>query len=129
MIRISSRAALLLLALGACGGERKDAAAQDDSTMASVNGVDDSLVLSTPEGVQVWFTAARPAADSAGNVCVERTMEIRRDGKATPIPLLYTGVGPSLVNDSTIEALLYLHCRPMSRYHVDLHTGQPVRVE
>jgi hypothetical protein len=56
-------------------------------------------------------------------------MEIRWSGKITAIPLLYTGAAPRLVNDTTIEAAIWLHCRPGNVYHVDLHTGRPVRVK
>jgi hypothetical protein len=55
-------------------------------------------------------------------------MEIRAEGRTTAIPLLYTGAGPRLVNDSTIEAELWLNCRPGQAYRVDLRTGRPVRV-
>jgi hypothetical protein len=56
-------------------------------------------------------------------------MGIRRDGKRTPIPLLYTGAPPRLVNDSTIEAAIWLNCRPGNVYQVNLRSGQPVRVK
>lgn len=88
----------------------------------------DSLALTAPGGVEVWFTGARPAADSAGTACTERVMEIRRDGRRIAIPLLYTGQVPRLVNDSTLEVPIWLHCRPGNVYRVSLTTGQPVRI-
>jgi len=88
----------------------------------------DSLALTAPGGVEVWFTAARPAADSSGRSCTERVMEIRREGRRIAIPLLYTGQAPRLVNDSTLEVPIWLHCRPGNVYQVSLATGQPVRV-
>jgi hypothetical protein len=86
----------------------------------------DSLALTAPGGVEVWFIATRPAKDSAGTPCVERAMEIRRDGGRVAIPLLYTGEAPTLVDDSTLRAHLWLHCRPMRLYEVNLRTGRPV---
>ena len=99
-----------------------------DSSIAAPPLVADSLLLTTPAGVQVWFTDARPEADSAGAACVERVLEIRRDGSRIPVPLLYTGTVPRLVNDSTIEAPIWLHCRPGNVYQVSLTSGHPVRV-
>jgi hypothetical protein len=86
----------------------------------------DSLALTAPGGVEVWFIATRPAKDSAGSPCVERAMEIRRDGGRVAIPLLYTGEAPTLADDSTLRAHLWLHCRPMRLYEVNLRTGRPV---
>jgi len=117
-----------VVGLIACGGER--AGSNRDSvprTMTAPRPVD-SLVLTTATGAQIWFGAARPARDSAGTSCTERVMEIRADGRTTPIPLLYTGETPRMVNDSTIEAAIWLNCRPGHVYRVDLRTGQPVRV-
>ena len=87
----------------------------------------DSLALRAPGGAEVWFTASRDAVDSAGRACVERVMEIRRDGQRIHIPLLYTGHPPVLLNDSTIRASIWLHCRPGNRYRISLRTGQPLR--
>jgi hypothetical protein len=56
-------------------------------------------------------------------------MQIRREGQNIAIPLLYTGSTPRLVNDSTIEAPIWLNCRPGNVYQVDLKTGRPVRVK
>jgi hypothetical protein len=90
--------------------------------------VPDALALTAPGGIEVWFTGTRPAADSAGTACTERVMEIRRDGRRIAIPLLYTGQAPRLVNDSTLEVPIWLHCRPGNVYRVSLTTGQPVRI-
>lgn len=89
----------------------------------------DTLLLTTPAGIQVWFGAARTAKDSSGKPCLERVMEIRAGERVIPIPLLYTGSAPHLVNDSTIEAATWLNCRPGNLYRVSLRTGQPVRVK
>jgi len=88
----------------------------------------DSLALRAPGGVEVWFTAAREAASSDGQTCLERAMEIRRGTLRIPVPLLYTGARPELVNDSTLRARIWLHCRPRDTYDVSLRTGRPTRV-
>ena len=99
-----------------------------DSTPPTVPVVRDSLLFTAPHEVEVWFTDARAATDSAGNRCVERVLQIRREGRRIPVPLLYTGTAPRLVNDSTIEAPIWRHCRPGNVYRVSLRSGQPVRV-
>ncbi len=80
----------LLTAL-ACGGSRPDAGADaaesEDEGMVAAR-VSDSLILSTPAGYQVWYSGSRPARDDNGQVCVERTMQIRRDSTRVNIPLL-----------------------------------------
>lgn len=130
-----TRAPLVSLALvGAmlsCGGARSDAdtaeAPAEDEGMVSAK-VADSLILRSPAGYEVWFSGSRPARDDNGQVCIERTMQVRRDTTRVNIPLLYTGAPPILVNDSTIEAAIWLHCRPGNVYRVNLRTGSPVRV-
>ena len=128
-IRLASVA--FLLALGCAAERAPDRTADRGSTPAAgsmVSAPADSLALQTPHG-EVWFTAAREATDPSGASCRERVMEIRQDGRRTPIPLLYTGGVPRLVDDSTIEAAIWLHCRPGNVYRVNLRTGQPVRVQ
>ena len=120
--------AMPLLGLIACGGERGGPPRESVPTTAAPRPAD-SLVLTTATGIQVWLAAGRAARDSAGTPCIERVMEIRADGRTTPIPLLYTGAVPRAVNDSTIEAAIWLNCRPGNVYRVDLRTGQPVRVK
>ncbi len=128
MIRRIAPLAPLLPLLWACSERPRPVAAVVDSA-ASPPPSRDSLVLTTKQGAEIWFVAERPATDSAGSSCIERAMEIRWSGKTTPIPLLYTGAAPRLVNDTTIEAAIWLHCRPGNVYRVDLHTGRPVRVK
>jgi len=119
-----------LLAVG-CAGLMACSGARDASPPAADSGSSamtetvpaDSLVLTTPLG-DVWLTDAREARDSAGATCVERVIEIRRDS-AFKVPLLYTGAAPVLVDDSTLRADLWLKCRPVARYTVDLRTGRP----
>jgi hypothetical protein len=86
----------------------------------------DSLVVTTPDGTELWFTFAR-ADTGGGRSCTDRALEIRRGAKRMPVPLLYTAAVPELVNDSTARARLSTHCRPGAAYLVNLRTGRPVR--
>ena len=114
-----------LAALLACGGPtgRKPAAADRVTDVAP----SDSLVLTNPAGVEIWFTLARAATGAGGLRCVERGLEIRQGGKRVQVPLLYTGAPPVLLNDSTIRAKLWTHCTPGDAYLVNLRSGHPVR--
>jgi len=111
---------LILAALGACSGK------EAPPTQARTATWSDSLALAAPGGVEVWYIGARTARDSAGGTCTERVMQIRRDGAKILIPLLYTGEAPVLVNDSTLRTNLWLDCRPMRSYDVNLRTGRPI---
>lgn len=128
MIRCETLLVLVLPLLSACAERPKQAALAVDSA-APTPVSHDSLILTTRQGAEIWFVAERPATDSAGTSCTERAMEIRWGGKSTPIPLLYTGAEPRLINDTTIEAAIWLHCKPGNVYRVDLHNGRPVRVK
>lgn len=120
----------------ACGPQRDDAANGEAAEGASSGNagagahrdvIEDSLVGTAPGGVEIWFTLAREATAADGTRCTDRTMEIRRDGKRIPVPLLYTGTAPEIVNDSTMRARLSDRCVPGDAYLVDLRTGLPVR--
>ena len=114
-------AAVCALALAACDKSKPEAATASASAVPA-----DSLALTAPGGVEVWYIGTRAGRDSTGATCIERAMEIRRDGIVTRIPLLYTGDAPTLVNDSTLRAYLWLNCRPMRLYEVNLRTGRPI---
>jgi hypothetical protein len=86
----------------------------------------DSLALSGPAGLEIWFTLTRSARSGAGAPCVERGLQIRDRGRRIQVPLLYTGEPPALLNDSTMRAILWTDCHPMTPYLVDLRTGRPV---
>lgn len=124
--------ALLLLAAAGCSRERPaaeaGAAPESASTATAFPTLPDSLVLTAPGGVTVWFAGARVGTDSLGGTCVERGLVIRRGEARTLVPLLMTGVAPTLVNDSTVRARIWLHCRPGNTYDVDLRTGAPTRI-
>jgi hypothetical protein len=96
-----------------------------DSTAAAPA---DSLVASGSNGLEVWFTLARAGQAADGHSCTDRTLELRRGSSRIAVPLLYTGEAPRIVNDTTLEAVLYRDCRPLSRYRVDTRTGQPTPV-
>ena len=86
----------------------------------------DSLVATAPNGAEIWFTLSRSDSGETGG-CTARAVEIRRGGTRTPVPLLYTGWAPEIVNDTTFRARLADHCRPGDAYLVDLRTGRPTR--
>ena len=114
----------LIALLLSCAAEDQPEPPADDA-VPEAPAVPDSLALSAPGGVEVWFTDWRQARDSVGNTCIERVMEIRTAADTTPVPLLYTGVAPLLHNDSTMRARIWLNCRPGNTYDVDLRTGFP----
>jgi hypothetical protein len=116
---------IILGAVVACGEAEKHADRQD--TPARPAAPVDSLVVTSPAGIEVWFTLAREATGSDGTRCIERGIEIRRGSSRLKVPLLYTGSAPVLLNDSTMRALLWNHCAPGDAYLVDLRSGHPVR--
>jgi hypothetical protein len=111
----------------ACNTRGAGTPEQGAAEVAQVPAPADSLVATAPSGVEVWFTLSREGKAADGTTCTDRTIEIRRDGTRVPVPLLYTGTAPELVNDSTIRARLSNRCVPGDAYLVDLRTGRPVR--
>jgi hypothetical protein len=111
--------------LFACGDRvvQKPAAADRADTAPT----SDSLVLTSTNGAEIWFTLARTATGSDGTRCVERGLEIRHRDRRIRVPLLYTGASPVLLNDSIMRATLWTHCQPGDAYLVNLRSGQPVR--
>jgi len=107
----------------ACGKPPAPPAVHEAATAAPPA---DSLVATGPSGAEIWFTLARTDSGDAGP-CIARTVEIRRGGARTPVPLLYTVWAPEIVNDTTFRARLADHCRPGDAYLVDFRTGRPVR--
>ena len=121
--QLSWAAGLAVAAL--CGCRQVDRAPGDEQQPTSIDPAD-SLVVSGKDGVQIWFTLARQARSAAGAPCVERGLEIRRDGNRVQVPLLYTRDIPALLNDSTMRAMLWTNCRPVEAYLVDVRSGRPV---
>jgi hypothetical protein len=116
----------LALALGATFAcEKADRPASDRGESSAAEPAD-SFALRSNE-VEIWYTLARPSSGTDGSRCVERGLEIRRGGKRIPVPLLYTGESPTLIDDSTLRATLWTDCRPTEVYRVDLRNGRPVR--
>lgn len=121
-------AVALSAALAGCGDERPPADAPTPSGRSAATLVD-SLVLTAPGGAEVWFTDGRTAQDSLGTACSERVLEIRTARDTVAVPLLYTGEAPTLENDSTLRARVWLDCEAQTLYHVNIRTGRPSRVE
>jgi hypothetical protein len=123
-IRVQRCSVFILLGLlGGCRPEQESHARDDTSGLAQA----DSLVVSGENDLEVWFTLRRAGRAADGTSCVERGLEIRRGGTRVPVPLLYTGSAPVLLDQSTMRAELWNHCRPVATYLVDLRSGQPVR--
>jgi predicted small lipoprotein YifL len=126
------RAAAALAALAACGRERPPAEAPTPPDTAQGSTayptLPDTLVLTAPGGVQVWYSGARRDADSLGAACLVRGLVLVRDSTRTLVPLLMTGVPPEVVNDTTMRARIWLHCRPGNTYDINLRTGTPTRI-
>ena len=120
-------AALLATACGGAGGSRD--AHVDSATAGGPPPPPDSLALSLPDGLEVWYTMAREADSAGGARCLERTLEIRHPGGTrVGVPLLYTRDLPTVVNDSTLEARLSGDCVPGERYRIDTRSGRPTPV-
>jgi hypothetical protein len=114
---------LLVALVGACRGEEPPRLRD----VAATPTVRDSLVATTKNGSEVWFTLVRVGRAPDGTACVERGLEIRRGDTRIQVPLLYTGAAPVLLDQSTMRAELWNHCRPVGTYLVDLRSGRPVR--
>jgi hypothetical protein len=114
---------LLVALMGACRGEERPR----PRNVAVTPSARDSLVATTNDGSEVWFTLTRVGLAPDGTACVERGLEIRRGDTRIQVPLLYTGATPVLLDHSTMRAELWNHCRSVGTYLVDLRSGRPVR--
>lgn len=122
-----SRAFVLLAVLSACAGEPPASQPATTDTVAVEPVAADSMVgRSGP--FQFWFTLSRTASDSAGNLCLERGLEIRTASSRRLVPLLYTREAPVPESDSTVLVHLSDACAPGDLYRVNLKSAQPVRV-
>lgn len=126
MRRTASVVTLALTGGAACGAESREAHVAD-SAQTQAAGPGDSLVATAPGGVEVWFTLAREGKAEDGSPCTDRALEIRRGDTRVPVPLLYTGSAPEILDDTTMRARLSDRCSPGDTYLVDLRTGRPVR--
>ena len=127
MIRRCALFGLLAAQAAGCGPREESGAAAADSAKDEPAAPADSLVATAPGGVEIWFTLAREGRAADGSTCLDRTLEIRREGSRVNVPLLYTGSAPEIVNDTTMRARLSDRCVPGDAYLVDLRTGRPVR--
>ena len=119
--------AAALVAAAGCG-ERNEARPADSAVASAGPAAPaDSLVATAPGDVEIWFTLAREGKGADGAICIDRTLEIRRGDTRIPVPLLYTGQAPEIVNDTTMRARLSDRCAPGDSYLVDLRSGRPVR--
>jgi hypothetical protein len=125
---IGRGAVVAVLAAGASAcGEREETRPVESAVETQPAGPADSLVATAPGGVEIWFTLAREGKGPDGATCTDRTLEIRRGDNRVPVPLLYTGSAPEIVNDTTMRARLSDQCAPGDAYLVNLRTGRPVR--
>jgi hypothetical protein len=119
-------AVALVAAVAFSCGDREQARPAESASAQPVEPAD-SLVATAPGGVEIWFTLAREGKAADGTTCTDRTLEIRRGDTRVPVPLLYTGTAPEIVNDTLMRARLSNHCAPGDAYLVDLRSGRPVR--
>jgi hypothetical protein len=120
------RVVALVAVLAAGCGEREQPRPAESAAARPVAPTD-SLVATAPGGVEIWFTLAREVKRADGTTCTDRALEIRRGDARVPVPLLYTGTAPEIVNDTTMRARLSDRCAPGDAYLVDLRSGHPVR--
>lgn len=118
--------AMVAAVTAGCGGREARPPAESAETIQAAAPAD-SLVATAPGGVEIWFTLAREGKAADGTTCTDRTLEIRHGDRRLPVPLLYTGTAPEIVNDTTMRARLSDRCAPGDAYLVDLRTGRPVR--
>ena len=120
---------VMLAVLSACRSDRATDGGRSATGTSAAAAPADSLVLVLP-GATVWHVLSREATSAAGEACLERTLEIRRDDGSPPVrvPLLYTRDVPSVADDSTLEARVFLNCAPGDRYRIHMRTGQPTPV-
>jgi hypothetical protein len=126
VIRRGAVVAVLAGCAAACDG-REEIRPPESAAETQPAAPADSLVATARGGVEIWFTLAREGKRPDGTTCIDRTLEIRRGGSRIPVPLLYTGTAPEIVNDTTMRARLSDRCSPGDPYLVNLQTGRPVR--
>jgi hypothetical protein len=114
----------LVALLAGCGSGQPDTEPPESAaTLAPAPA--DSLASRPVPGVEIWFTVGRPARDSTGTSCYERTLEIRDSVGRRRVPLLYTLEAPTRLDDTSVRARVYLNCAAGDPYRVSLRTGRP----
>jgi hypothetical protein len=119
--------ALVVACAAGCGGREEVRPRESGAASTQPVAPADSLVAKAPGDVEIWFTLAREGKGADGSTCTDRALEIRRGDRRVPVPLLYTGTAPEIVNDTTMRARLSDRCAPGDAYLVDLRSGRPVR--
>jgi hypothetical protein len=115
-----------LLLISCTSRDRPEEATARFETFAPAS---DSMVLRMPDSAEIWFTGSMVDTSSTGQFCDLRTIEIRRGGTRTPVPLLYTMGGLEVVDDTTVRAVLVRDCASRDSYLVSTRTGQPRRAQ
>lgn len=110
--------------LAACGAREPEVEVAETAEQVPVRPAD-SLASRPVPGVEIWFLVGRPATDSAGEPCYERSLEIRDSTGRRAVPLLYTLEAPARLDDTSVVARIYRNCEPSDRYRVSLRTGRP----
>lgn len=116
----------LAIAAG-CGSRPEAAPAPPEPSAAAPALPADTMVLVTRSGHRIWLAEGRPARDSAGTPCYERSVEIRTDSSRIKVPLLFVA-NPPRERAGRLEAELSLNCRPLALYSIDLATGRPSKL-
>lgn len=107
----------------------KEAKQEESAGAATLAPLQDSMVLRMPDSAEVWYTGYMLDSAVTGEPCYERTVEIRRGGSRTPVPLLYTLGKLEIVDDTTVRASLMRDCAKLDTYLVNTRTAQPRRIE
>lgn len=122
-------AACCALLVMACRPAAEAPSQADTTDLSQTTGPADSLVLTLPSGHAVWLAEGRPARDSAGTACFERSVEIRTGTSTVKVPLLFVMTAPAVLDRANLRAELSRHCRVMAVYRVELATGRPYKLE
>ena len=107
----------------------RDGRKEESAQPATFAPSSDTMVLRMPDNAEIWYTGSMADTSATGAQCNLRTVEIRRSGTHTPVPLLYTMGALDVVDDTTVRAALVRDCARRDTYLVNTRTGQPRRVE
>ena len=107
----------------------RDRTEEESARVETLVPVSDTMVLRMPDSAEIWYSGGMPDTSATGEPCYVRTMEVRRAGTRTPVPLLYTMGDLAVVDDTTVRAVLVRDCASHDIYLVNTTTGQPRRAE
>ena len=102
------------------------AAAEDARGASRVDFPEQSVEEGPDGGMRLVFEARASSQGRGMPDSVPVILAEVKDGRRVPVPLLYTGRAPEIVNDTTARAWLSDGCAPGDAYLVDLRTGRPV---